>query len=101
MVKNKDDNGPLVLSEVPPYPVPPKQVPKPVTDAPARPSGPEGETCGSCDYYTRVHYHNKIWRKCHLIRKRWTHGRGTDIRKKDPACYNWKKRVGEIRTLYA
>lgn len=52
--------------------------------------GPEGETCGSCQSYAINEYHGKTWRKCELARANWTHGPGSDIRKKDPACEFWK-----------
>jgi len=55
-------------------------------------TGPEGETCGTCHHYESVEYHDKRYRKCFLMRQYWTHGPGTDIRAKDPACKEWKKR---------
>ena len=57
-------------------------------DAPG--TGPAGETCGTCGYYTRVEYHDKVYRKCGLMKLYWTHGSGTDIRAKDPACTRWR-----------
>ncbi len=57
----------------------------------ARPnSGPQGETCGSCRFAAQVYYHNKTYRKCDLIRKQWTHGAGSDIKLRFPACLEWK-----------
>lgn len=55
-------------------------------------SGPEGKTCGDCAHYTRVEYHNKTYRKCGKVRAHWTHGPGTDIRRKDPACRYFEPR---------
>jgi hypothetical protein len=55
-------------------------------------SGPAGETCGTCKSYCSVEHHNKRWRKCRLVR--WTHGPGTDIRKRDPACAGWEQKEG-------
>lgn len=52
-------------------------------------SGPSGETCKSCRYYVRVRYAG-IFRKCSLMREHWTHGPGSDIRAKDPACRHWQ-----------
>ena len=52
-------------------------------------SGPEGETCKTCRYATRVDYHDKRYYKCDLI-EQWTHGPGTDIRLKWPACAKWE-----------
>lgn len=54
--------------------------------------GPKAETCGSCANYASVNYHDKSYRKCELSRANWSHGPGTDIRKKDPACEFWKPR---------
>lgn len=57
----------------------------------ARPgTGPEGETCGSCAHYS-VQRYSKTYRKCALTKAAWTHGPGTDIRAKDPACSKWDK----------
>jgi hypothetical protein len=58
-------------------------------------SGPDGETCGSCRHY-RTHRvgayrKGKTFPKCSLMRERWTAGKGSDIRKKDPACAKWEK----------
>ena len=55
--------------------------------------GPAGETCGSCQSYATNQYHGKAWRKCELARANWTHGPGSDIRKKDPACEFWTARL--------
>jgi hypothetical protein len=30
------------------------------------------------------------WFKCGLMRKHWTGGRGTDVRRKDAACRYWQ-----------
>ena len=54
-------------------------------------NGPEGETCRSCKFYTRIR-RAKVYRKCRLNEKNWTHGAGTDIRASDPACEFWEKR---------
>ena len=51
-------------------------------------TGPCGETCGSCGNFNRVSYHEKTYFKCEKI-IHWTHGPGTDIRKKSPACSFW------------
>lgn len=52
-------------------------------------SGPEGETCGSCEncYATRTRG-AKTFFKCALVKP--TNGAATDIRKKWPACARWK-----------
>jgi len=53
-------------------------------------TGPSGETCGTCRH--RVHTEidsGKKYQKCMKIRANWTHGPGTDIKKKDKACACW------------
>jgi len=53
----------------------------------ARPgTGPTGKTCKQCQSYCLVDYHNKTFRKCELVKKNWTHGKGTDIKASSPAC---------------
>lgn len=52
-------------------------------------SGPEGETCKTCLHYTRAQYHDYVHLKCGLMRAVWTHGPGTDIKAKWPACREW------------
>ena len=53
--------------------------------------GPDGETCKTCEHYSRVHHHDKVYRKCGLMREFWTNGPGTDILAKAPACRRWEK----------
>jgi len=53
-------------------------------------SGPQGETCGSCEHIFRKSL-SKTYIKCALARARWTGGGGTDIRVRDPACRLWEK----------
>ena len=48
-------------------------------------TGPAGETCGSCQHITGTRY-----KKCELNRARWTHGRGSDILVRAPACKYWE-----------
>jgi len=50
-------------------------------------TGPTDETCGSCKFAVR----GRRWLKCELIRARWTHGRGTDILARTPACSKWQE----------
>ena len=52
-------------------------------------TGPYDETCRTCFHRTRHHYHGKVYNKCGLVKP--THGPGTDILCKSPACYCWKK----------
>lgn len=54
-------------------------------------TGPEGETCRSCYHRVIVNYHNKNYQKCGLNEARWTHGRGSDILLRSPACRQWKQ----------
>lgn len=58
-------------------------------------SGPKGETCGTCQHRTHVRGGAKEYQKCELCRKSWTHGPGSDIRAKDPACAYWKPKGGD------
>lgn len=53
-------------------------------------SGPEGETCKTCLHYCRVKYHDKVYLKCGLLRTRWTHGPGTDIKAGWQSCREWE-----------
>lgn len=56
----------------------------------ARPgSGPKGETCGSCEHRVGVFGGRRTFSKCALRRAYWTHGRHSDISKKDAACSFW------------
>jgi len=59
-------------------------------------TGPAGQTCGTCSKLCRVHYHDKTYRKCHVLMKHWSHGGATDIRRKDPACKSWEPRVEKV-----
>lgn len=45
------------------------------------------QTCGNCKHLTG-HRRNRAWFKCGLLPV--THGAGTDIRLKWPACRDWK-----------
>lgn len=66
-------------------------------------SGPDSETCGSCDHYTRrsnISGH-KIFRKCWLMKEHWTCGPVSDIRAKDPACRYWTAEMPEARDAQA
>lgn len=54
-------------------------------------TGPEGETCKSCRHIVRLDEYAKVYRKCGLVRDRWTHGPGTDIKAGKPACRRWER----------
>lgn len=56
-------------------------------------TGPVGETCKSCINYRSVCGGNKSFPKCELMRSSWTHGYGTDILAKAPACREWQART--------
>ncbi len=50
-------------------------------------SGPDGKTCRHCAHYAiTCPGGRKTFPKCGLMRNRWTHGRGTDIKASSPAC---------------
>jgi hypothetical protein len=53
-------------------------------------TGPDGETCGTCQAYTTVQGGRRTFGKCYLARERWTGGSGSDIAKKHPACRMWE-----------
>lgn len=53
-------------------------------------SGPAGETCKTCAHITRNKW-GRVYLKCGLTKAKWTHGPGSDIRARDPACKFWKK----------
>jgi hypothetical protein len=52
-------------------------------------TGPEGETCGSCEHIERVSGARCTYPKCGLMRAKWTHGFGSDILVNSPACKKW------------
>lgn len=74
---------------------------QPITEAkpvhhhghPTRPgTGPKGETCGTCEHRVHVKSGRHTYQKCRLIRANWSHGPGTDIKKKDAACALWAQK---------
>lgn len=55
--------------------------------------GPAGERCGTCAHATRtMACGGKVFYKCGLMQKHWTHGAGTDIKLRWPACSQWQSR---------
>lgn len=63
-------------------------------------TGPPSETCKTCRFYERITYHDKTYLKCDLTRAYWTHGPGSDIKAKYPACREWRptaERLAAIR----
>ncbi len=63
-----------------------------VTCTPSEPgSGPEGKRCGDCRFATLTRSPGgKRCYKCGRMREAWTHGSGSDVRLKWPACSEWK-----------
>ena len=53
-------------------------------------TGPVGERCGSCRHDVRVEGNTRYYHKCALCRPNWTHGPGSDIKQKAPACAKWE-----------
>jgi hypothetical protein len=50
-------------------------------------TGPEGKTCRDCAHKRRMgNYGGKSYIKCLLRQETWTHGEGTDILARSPAC---------------
>lgn len=52
-------------------------------------TGPEGETCRSCDNLSGKRMSRRYY-KCELTRALWTGGPGTDVKVRSPACSKWK-----------
>jgi len=61
---------------------------RPCTPAPVG-SGPTGETCGTCIFYSRVTYKSSTYTKCAKMEPAWTHGAASDIKRHWPACREW------------
>lgn len=55
-------------------------------------TGPEGETCGSCNHIVRLRY-SRVYPKCRLMERLWTCGPGTDILVRSPACRRWEEQT--------
>ena len=55
--------------------------------------GPVGECCGTCKFIKRTGHTVKTYFKCG--KRPITSGPGTDIRKKDPACFVWARQEGK------
>jgi len=63
--------------------------PKGYAGTPGR--GPDGERCNTCEHSCYFERGRKRWWKCELIEKNWTHGRGSDVLAKSPACEFWEQ----------
>jgi hypothetical protein len=57
-------------------------------------TGPPGETCRSCRHIERHQGGTRTYLKCGLMARRHTHGPGSDILAKAPACRRWEKPEG-------
>ena len=51
-------------------------------------ASPGTGTCGTCIHLSAAPYHDGKYFKCKLTK--WTHGFGTDIRRKWPACERYE-----------
>jgi hypothetical protein len=58
-------------------------------------SGPAEQKCGGCAHIVSVPGGARDFSKCQLASARWTHGPGSDIRRKDPSCSLWTKRLSD------
>lgn len=54
-------------------------------------TGPEGETCKTCQHCKRHDYANTFY-KCLLMEPYWSHSITTDIKLRSPACEKWERR---------
>lgn len=54
-------------------------------------TGPQGETCGTCQHIVRKMM-GKTYLKCGANRANWTGGIASDIRARSPACRLWEKK---------
>lgn len=52
-------------------------------------TGPDGETCRNCKFKRVSPSATNHFLKCELMEQHWTHGKGTDIAAKSPACREW------------
>jgi hypothetical protein len=59
-------------------------------------SGPALEKCGTCAHSERVCGGQRSYYKCGLMRRAWTHGPGSDIKLKTPACGRWEPEAVEL-----
>lgn len=56
-------------------------------------AGPAGKCCRDCAHYCRTRSGSShVYRKCALIKHRWTNGAGTDIKAGTPACEYFEAR---------
>ena len=55
-------------------------------------TGPEGESCKTCQHLHRVEL-SRAYLKCELMRASWTGGGKTDVRAGDAACRRWEAKA--------
>lgn len=53
-------------------------------------TGPAGETCATCKHLVTRPGTKHRYYKCALMRETWTHGRGSDVAYRSPACEKWE-----------
>jgi hypothetical protein len=53
-------------------------------------TGPEGETCKTCDCLVLKDGYSKRFYKCRLMARVWTGGKKTDVLVRSPACSQWR-----------
>lgn len=63
-----------------------KRQPTPRGHAMPKGTGPQGETCGTCQHKDKQ---RGGFYKCRLAKACWTHSRRTDILMRDDACLKW------------
>jgi hypothetical protein len=56
-------------------------------------TGPAGKTCHDCAHYVIVCGGVRSFPKCALAEARWTHGRGSDILVRSPACVRFEQKA--------
>jgi hypothetical protein len=61
-------------------------------------SGPPGQSCGTCAKL-RARTFNRTYFKCNVLKKFWSAGRATDVRKKDPACICWEPWIDKVEPI--
>lgn len=96
MVPVAANDAPVSPRQVPLMILPPQSKPAPIRikgHAALPGTGPAGETCGSCQHRASVMGGGKVFSKCALQRRQWTHGKASDIRRKDPACRMWQRKA--------
>lgn len=63
--------------------------------------GPEGETCGSCQYCDARRFRKTYYKCSARAGDHWKGGRETDIRPLDPACEKWQPTIERAEAIKA